>query len=239
MVQDDSGVLAARKVYRQGRYRLPSDATEILLVRHGESAPYEEGLPHPMLGPHGDPALAPRGHDQAELVAGRLAKERVDAIYVTTLRRTHETAAPLARVTGLEPRVEPGLTEVQLGEWEAGLFRQKVREEDPLALEMFRTERWDVIAGAESNESLIARIRPAIDGIAAEHPGGRVVAVVHGGVIGMALSMATGATPFAFVGAENASISVLVVHEGRWSVRRFNDTAHLDVLTDVELEVTG
>ena len=33
---------------------------------------------------------------------------------------------------------------------------------------------------------------------------------------------------FAFVGADNASISELVVHDGRQVLRRFNDTAHLD-----------
>ncbi|MBV8959175.1 MAG: histidine phosphatase family protein, partial [Actinobacteria bacterium] len=32
---------------------------------------------------------------------------------------------------------------------------------------------------------------------------------------------------FAFTGADNASISQLVVHDARWIVRRFNDTAHL------------
>jgi 2,3-bisphosphoglycerate-dependent phosphoglycerate mutase len=228
-----------RKIYRQGRYALPAGATEILLVRHGESAPFEPGVPHPTRDGQGDPPLAPHGHLQAEHLARRLAGERVDAIYVTPLLRTQETAAPLARATGLTPVVEPDLREVHVGEWEAGLFRQRVRERDPIALQMFERERWDVIPGAESNERLAARVRAAVDRIAAAHPDGRVVAVAHAGVIGTALSIAAGASPFAFVGAENASISVLVVAGGRWSVRRYNDIAHVEHLTGVELLPTS
>ncbi len=50
----------------------------------------------------------------------------------------------------------------------------------------------------------------------------------HGGTIGELLAQATGSEPFAFTGADNASISVLVVTPPRWILRRFNDTAHLD-----------
>ena len=42
---------------------------------------------------HGDPPLDPVGVQQAELLADRLQHEQVDAIYVTTLTRTAETAA--------------------------------------------------------------------------------------------------------------------------------------------------
>ena len=44
----------------------------------------------------------------------------------------------------------------------------------------------------------------------------------------MMMAIATGAQNFAFVGADNASISQLVVLGDRWIVRRFNDTAHLE-----------
>jgi probable phosphoglycerate mutase len=54
------------------------------------------------------------------------------------------------------------------------------------------------------------------------------VVVTHGGVIGEVLANATGARGFAFIGADNASISHIVVEEDRITVRRFNDTTHLD-----------
>jgi probable phosphoglycerate mutase len=52
--------------------------------------------------------------------------------------------------------------------------------------------------------------------------------VTHGGVIGQALALASGSRVFAFIGADNGSISHLVVRGSQWVVRGFNDTAHLD-----------
>jgi probable phosphoglycerate mutase len=123
--------------------------------------------------------------------------------------------------------VEPGLREIRLGEWEGGLYRHKVVSLDPVALEMFEKERWDVVPGAESNEELATRVRAGIERIAADHPGGRVVAFSHGGAIGMVLSIATGSRPFAFVAVDNGGISTIVVSGDRWFLRGFNDVCHL------------
>ena len=55
-----------------------------------------------------------------------------------------------------------------------------------------------------------------------------MAAVVHGGVIGELCHQATGSRPFAFIHADNASISRLVVFPGgRKLLRSFNDSAHL------------
>jgi probable phosphoglycerate mutase len=217
------------KEYRQYRFTAPPGATDLIVVRHGESAPFREGHPVAAWQGHGDPELAPEGEQQALRLADRLESERVDAIYVTPLRRTSQTIAPLAERLGLTPIVEPDLREVHLGEWEDdGKFRRLTSEGHELALLMFAEQRWDVIPGAESTADLAARVRRGIARIAAAHPDQRVVVVVHGGVIGTLFSIATGAEGFAFIGADNASISELVVHDDRWIVRRFNDTAHLE-----------
>lgn len=212
----------------QRRYEVPPEATDLLLVRHGASAPYVDGNPFDLVDGHGDPPLSADGVVQADLVGTRLAARGVDAIYVSTLRRTAETAAPLAARLGLAVRVEADLREVHLGEWEGGVFRKNVADGHPIAAAMQAEERWDVISGAESSDALANRVQAAIRRIAAAHPGQRVAAFSHGGVIGQALALATGSRPFAFLGAENASISRLVIVGDRWIVRGFNDTAHLD-----------
>jgi probable phosphoglycerate mutase len=215
------------RVFRQNRFQRPPGASELVLVRHGESEPLVEGTSFPLVDGHGDPALAPDGQHQADLVGARLAGEPIDAIYVTTLRRTVETAAPLAARLGLTPRVEPDLREVHLGEWEGELFRQKVADRDPIVVQMFRQQRWDLIPGAEPAEVFTARVAAGINRIAAAHPDQRVVVVAHGGTIGEALAQATGSRSWAFVGADNGSISRLVVSPDRWVLRAFNDTSHL------------
>ncbi|MBI2706268.1 MAG: histidine phosphatase family protein [Actinobacteria bacterium] len=216
------------RVFRQPRFQAPPRACEILLVRHGESQAHVEGESFRMVDGHGDPPLSEDGREQAERVGERLANERIDAIYVTNLRRTAETAAPLADRLGLEPIVEPDMREVFLGEWEGGLFRQKVAERDPIAVRMFQEQRWDVIPGAESSEALAVRVRRAIERIAVAHPDQRVALFAHGGTIGTALCEATHADSWSFVGSDNGAISHLVITPDRWILRRFNDTAHLD-----------
>lgn len=213
--------------YRQPRFRLPAGATELLLIRHGESAPAQMDRPFPLVDGHGDPELAPDGRHQAECVARRLATTRIDAIYVTTLRRTAETAAPLAARLGMTPRVSADLREVYLGEWEGGLFRQRVAQAHPIAQRMRAEQRWDVIPGAESADLFAERVRRGVQSIAACHIDQRVALFTHGGVIGQILAESTGSRPFAFVGADNGSISTLVIAERDWLIRGYNDVSHL------------
>jgi probable phosphoglycerate mutase len=221
--------MAVRREFRQPRFAPPPGACEILLVRHGESAPLVEGSAFPLVGGHADPPLHPDGREQAERVAERLVStgERIAAVYVTTLRRTHETASPLLARIGMEARVEPELREVFLGDWEGGLLRHKIADGDPVTEQMRREQRWDVIPNAEPAADFEARVRRGIERIVAAHPDELVVAVVHGGVIGQVLNIAAGTSGFAFNGADNASITHLVVTDDRWVIRCFNDTSHL------------
>ena len=213
--------------YHQRPYTPPPGAAELLLIRHGASEAADPNRPFPLVDGQGDPALAREGREQADLLADRLGKERVDAIYVTTLRRTVQTAAPLASRLGLDPVVEPDLREVHLGEWEGGLFRVRVAADDPVARRLFTEERWDVIPGAEPMRSFETRVKDALDRIAAAHPDQRVAVVTHGGVIAQAVATATGSRTFAFLAPDNCSISRLVVLNGLWSIRGYNDIAHL------------
>ena len=79
------------------RFVMPAHVTHLLLVRHGESAPVvADRADRPGGGP-ADPPLSARGHEEAARVGARLAEEPIAAIYVSSLRRTAETAAPWRR----------------------------------------------------------------------------------------------------------------------------------------------
>jgi probable phosphoglycerate mutase len=215
--------------FRQTRFAPPPGACEILLVRHGESAPHVEGEAFPLVSGHGDPPLDPVGEQQAILAAQRLIEtgESIAAVYVTTLQRTQQTAAPLLAQLGQEPIVEADLREVFLGDWEGGEFRRRVADNDPLVQLMFVEQRWDVIPGGEPAHQFENRVRRGIERIAAAHPDELIVAVVHGGVIGQVMNLAAGTKGFTFTGADNASISHIVVENDRWVIRCYNDTSHL------------
>jgi probable phosphoglycerate mutase len=229
-----SGLPGSPRRFPQGRFTAPPGACELLLVRHGQSEDAVEGEPFARMEGHADPPLSELGRDQAGRVCARLATEHVDAVYVTTLRRTAETAAPLAALLGIEPEVEHDLREIYLGEWEGWVFEQKFVDHDPVALQMVREQRWDLVPGCEPIDGFAQRVRAGVGRIAARHPDQRVVVVVHGGVIGEVLAQASGSEAWAFVGADNASLSHLVVTGSRWVVRRFNDTTHLDPRLSVE-----
>ncbi|MEA2468141.1 MAG: 2,3-bisphosphoglycerate-dependent phosphoglycerate mutase, partial [Thermoleophilaceae bacterium] len=125
--------------------------------------------------------------------------------------------------------VVPELREVGLGEWEGGELRIRAAHRDPMFFEVIEAERWDVIPGAEPADEFAARVRAGLESVVvAVGPGASAVAVVHGGVIGELARQATQSRPFAFVHADNCSITRLVVFaEGRWLLRSFNDVAHL------------
>jgi probable phosphoglycerate mutase len=213
--------------FSQRPYVGPPGSTELVLVRHGASADSVEGETFELVEGQGNPPLSEMGRHQAEQVALRLAHEPFDALYVSTLQRTAQTAAPLVARCGMTPVVDADLREVFLGEWEGGLLRAKAADQDPLWEAVLREQRWDVVPGAESREVFGSRLRRTVERIVAAHPGGRVVAFSHGAAIGEILAQATSSAPFAFLGADNASISKIVVHEERWILRGYNDTAHL------------
>jgi probable phosphoglycerate mutase len=208
----------------------PPDSVEIVLVRHGASQEAVPGQPFPLTEDgQGDPALSPLGEQQAAAVARRLAGEQLAGLFVTTLQRTAQTAAPLAEATGLSPVVVPDLREIHLGEWEGGELRIRAARGDPLFARVLAEERWDLIPGAEAMDAFAERVRAGILSVAqAAGPGAVVAAVVHGGVIGDLCRQATLSRPFAFVHADNGSVSRLVVlGDGRWLLRSFNDVSHL------------
>lgn len=219
-----------KQQYRQSRFSRPPGACEIILVRHGESQPMDPERPFALVDGQGDPPLhEPDGVDQAERACRRLIESGEDwaAVYVTTLRRTRQTAEVFLDHLGVEPIVEPDLREVFLGDWEGGEFRKRAAERDPVILEMWEKGTWEVVPGAEPSADFSARVRRGIERIAEKHPDQTVAVFTHGGVIGQIMTEATGAHGFAFTGSDNCGISHIVVTEDRWVVRAWNDTGHL------------
>lgn len=76
----------------------------IHLIRHGRAAAsFGEAL---------DPGLDDLGRAQAEAVAARWTGRPAVALAASPLRRTQETAAPLAETWAVAPRIEPRIAEI-------------------------------------------------------------------------------------------------------------------------------
>ena len=99
--------------HRQLPWELPPGATQVLLVRHGASAPTVAGRHFPLVGDQGDPPLAPEGHAQADRLAEVLPLFAPTAVLSAQRTRCQETVRPLAERLGL-----PVLPAATLGEEE-------------------------------------------------------------------------------------------------------------------------
>lgn len=226
--------------YPQTSFATPPGATRITLVRHGQSqAADTDGPDFPRVDGHGDPPLTELGHRQAAAVGERLQSEAIDALYVSTLTRTHQTAAPLAAALGLTPTVEADLREVFLGDWEGGLFRHILhQQEHPAAIKFRQTYDWGVVPGAETNEELTKRTSDALLRIHAAHADQHVVCFVHGGVIAALCGHANDCHMRGFAGSDNAAVHRLVLTDDYWFIRAFNDTNHLSDCGTPPAEIT-
>lgn len=222
--------------YAQRFYQPPLGSSQVLLIRHGQSEPYVPGRPFPLVDGRGDPKLTELGHFQAELVGRRLAEEPIGAIYVSSLSRTKQTAAPLAARLGLTPIVEPELREVFLGEGEGGRLREMAANDHPAVRAMRARAEWGEVPGAETNRQLTERTVGAVQRIAAAHQDGLVAAFCHGGVIAAVVGYALGIGAMTLTGARHTSISHLVIEQpatdpANWTLRLYNDGAHAGTLT--------
>jgi probable phosphoglycerate mutase len=184
-----------------------------------------------MLDGHGNPPLSELGLWQADRVGQRLSNEKISAIYTSNLVRTQQTAAPLARTLGIQPKPVFALREIFLGSGEGGVFRKWIAEEHPVAVEMYNKGDWGVIPGAESAAQLTTRCAPALSEIAANHVSELVAVFVHGGVIGALIGNALGTSAFAHAGSRHTALTHLVITPERWIVRSFNDASHMGTIT--------
>ena len=197
----------------------------LYLVRHGETRYNRDGLG---LGRRNEP-LTPLGQEQATAVGTRFQAVALDAIYSSPLGRCRSVAAAIAgeRGVAVEPRDE--LIEMDVGETE-GLTFAAMREQYGPFLKEWAGAAGHTIAmpGGESLLDVEARLVPFLAELhALSHEA--VAVVSHNFVTRLLLCRALGLGPEAFrtLNVDLASVSTLLLRDGRVFVRALNDTCHL------------
>ncbi|HEX8806418.1 MAG TPA: histidine phosphatase family protein [Candidatus Aquilonibacter sp.] len=200
-------------------FRVAHGATELLLIRHAQAegiAPSEAVEPKDI-----DLPLTSKGREQAELLANRLERRNIAAIYSSPLRRTRETADALARATRVAVVEDPRLREVEI----AGVGLVTMHDLAEIAI---AEGGWSHLPGTESSYDIRARMHEALDAIAAAHPGERVAVVSHAGAINAYLASLLGLSSDFFFPAGNTSISIVRARDDRRLLVTINDIAHLE-----------
>ncbi len=209
------------KKNRTSRPRRSVRPTLVLLVRHGQTPTTGAVLPGRAPGLH----LAETGQRQAERAAERIsALKKVAAVYASPLERTRETAAPIAKASGLRVRTDKGLLECDFGDWTGAELKA-----------LMKLPEWKVVQrhpsrfrfpGGESFAEMQLRMVSTIARLSEEHRGETVVLVSHADPIKAAVNEAVGAHLDAFqrLVISPCSITAMLVGPGATTVLAVNST---------------
>ena len=187
----------------------------MILVRHGRTAANAAGLLQGRL----DLPLDEVGEGQARRIAAALGP--VDRVVSSPLRRATGTAAAI----GLPVEIDERWLELDYGIYDG----RPQSALDPAEWKRWRADPDFCVEGGESLSALLARVRPALDDLAAAAREQDIVVVSHVSPIKATIAWALD------VGIEiswrcqldQASISRVAVGPRGPSLKTFNDTSHL------------
>ncbi|MFA5565742.1 MAG: histidine phosphatase family protein [Acidimicrobiia bacterium] len=219
---------------------------ELVLVRHAEPEWSRDGLTI------SNPVLTERGHEQADLLAQRLAHEHFDAVYISPLVRSQQTAEPILKSRDLPiPETLDWLEEVKFPDW-TGTPTSEVDERFKRAFARPVSEHWKGMPdGGEHFADFYARISHGVRSTLAplgvtpivddpplweiDDESARVLIVAHAGTNAVITSHLLGIEPIPWEWERfvmfHASFSVIrPIRIGRgWSftLYRLGDTEHV------------
>ena len=201
-------------------------ATFVLLVRHGENEWVSSGR---LAGRAPEVHLNDKGRAQAQALAVMLAKQPIRAVYSSPLERCVETAQPLADVLSLPVCADPGLLEVDYGDWMGAELKELSKLPEWSKVQHFPSSFR--FPGGETLRETQQRAVGAVERLAAAHPNQTIVLFSHGDIIRTLLAHFAG-TPmdlFQRIQISTASLSTLALFDGRPALLNMNVTAELPV----------
>ena len=152
----------------------PPPLTTVHFVRHGTTTTTGKVLPGRAKGLH----LSDEGRQQAENVAERLRPvKKIDALYVSPLERTRETAAPIASARKLKAVVDRGLLECDFGDWTGAELKDLAKRPEWSTVQRYPSGFR--FPNGESFREMQTRITTAVAALCDRHRGGTIVCVSH------------------------------------------------------------
>lgn len=210
------------------------EVAELFLIRHADAIPdADEIIPS---GIYDDLPLSRVGRDQALALAERLKSLSFQAAYSSPLRRCQETAAPLLEHLRIPLAIVPNLKEIRLGNpfplptdtHDLAALTQALHKRQAEIVHLAGgTGHWDAIPDSEPSREFRQRVVEAIDAIARQHTGERVLIFAHGGVINAYASETLGLEKDFFFPAANTSINVIRAKGQQRVLYVLNDLSHL------------
>jgi 2,3-bisphosphoglycerate-dependent phosphoglycerate mutase len=209
--------------------------TEILLIRHGETAWNAEKR----LQGHLDIPLNVEGERQAAALGAALAGEPLDAIFSSDLQRALQTALAVAAPRGMQIVIDKGLRERCFGAFE-GLQYREIESRYPEAYAAWRARDWHARYPegkhvAETLDELHVRVTSTVHRLLRQKSYRKVAIVTHGGVLDCLYRVASDRLDFTAprdFEVLNASINRVRWNEEGLHLVQWADVAHLAHLDD-------
>ncbi|MCW3819654.1 histidine phosphatase family protein [Micromonospora sp. DR5-3] len=153
--------------------------TTVVLARHGRTAWHS---PNRYAG-RSDIPLDEYGAEQAAALGRWAAGQGFTSLVCSSMRRAQDTAAPAATSTGLVPRVDDRLRELDFGIAE-GRTLDELRAADPSMVERFVADpATHHFPGGERPADAVQRALAGLAEAVAADPGGRLLVVAHNTLI--------------------------------------------------------
>ncbi|WP_159793053.1 histidine phosphatase family protein [Puerhibacterium puerhi] len=203
----------------------------LYLVRHGQT-PSNVGYFLDTLEP--GPGLTELGHRQAAALPGVLGDAGIEAIWVSTLVRTHLTAAPLAQHLGMTPHVHAGLREISAGSLEMANDDASAQKYLSVAMAWAEGQVEVRMPGGEDGTEALGRFDAAIEEVAASGVGTAAV-FSHGAMIRVWAGARTGQAGLdlaARAPLSNTGAVVLDGEPGAWRLEAWHAEALGGALLD-------
>ena len=194
---------------------------DLYLVRHAET------FGNTGADASDDPVLTARGHEQAQLLADRLAAVPLDAVFCSPLVRAVQTAQAILtrQMRPLAAQLLPELMEHQPPQAYCGLPTQKLQQICPAVVYPDRHA-----LPRETDDVALERARYVIRLVRERYAEGNVLLVAHGQFNTYLLLAAMGLPkPEGFnFSQRNACLDrVLFLQDGRTKAKLVNDVSHL------------
>ena len=198
---------------------------KLILVRHGITRLYHDQR----FWGKTDVELSDIGIRQSEQLRDRLAKEKINTIYSSTLKRARTTAEVIAAKHGLAVQPCQELDECNFGYVEGLTFAeiQNLHPELAKALDGFDTPVQ--FPGGESFSSFEIRVRGFLKRLADHEDKDTIVIVAHGGTLLLLIChlLEIGVKHWRKMRLELASVSIIDTYPGGVVLNSLNDISHL------------
>ena len=200
-------------------------STNILLVRHGETA-WNRG--QIFRGVY-DVPLNDNGRAQARLLGQAAAWRTIDVAYTSPLSRTVETSQLMLEAHGIEATPHAGLLDFNYGDW-TGVQDAEVAEKWPKEHALWKSEPHTLrVPGGDTLQDVFDKSFACLEEVARKHDGQTVALFAHRvvnkllvlGVLGLGLER------FPLIRQDNCSLDHFERTDKGYVIVCLNDTSHL------------